>query len=430
MVTKLNENSRLYQLRLLCRTSMGIGTRVRLKLFLLVVVVLFLFLAIRTFPNVFLTRTNTNPSIEIKKKVVAPPKLILIYNTLWGNRLWPGFETTQRFNNWGGHPCKVQNCRLTYNKKMLSKADVVIFHGFGGDMLSKREMLKLQAKRNINSYWVYFIHESPQNARPPPGDYDGYFNLTMGYRRDADITVPYNWEWGTWEKRGVDDPPYRHRNYAQDKDKLIWGGISHCGCIRESYLKKLKDYIPLDIYGRCGKVISNRVPPECPRGSADCNRRLKKYKFYLAFENSFCLDYYSEKFSETVLDGHTIPVVMGGAEYKEVGMPRSYIDVNDFDTIEDLGNYIKYLDENEDAYNRHFEFRKYYKLGKPRSWSCKICEMINSGTMKPKIYHKLGDWYSIKNNCGTRLQKLREILHRSQVPRPYTDEYYHHDMDF
>ena len=65
----------------------------------------------------------------------------------------------------------------------------------------------------------------------------------------------------------------------------------------------------------------------------------------MAFENSFCVDYYSEKYSETVLDGHTIPIVMGGADYKKLGMPKSYIDVNDFDTIEDLAKYIKYLDE-------------------------------------------------------------------------------------
>ena len=68
-------------------------------------------------------------------------------------------------------------------------------------MLSKRQMEKIHRKRNINSYWIYFIHESPANARPPPGDYDGMFNLTMGYRTDADIHVPYNWEWGAWERR-------------------------------------------------------------------------------------------------------------------------------------------------------------------------------------------------------------------------------------
>ena len=80
---------------------------------------------------------NDPPKIRLAEK---PPKLILIYTSLWGNRLWPGFETTERFNNWGGHSCAVQNCRLTYNRKMIGKADVVIFHASGEDMLSKRQI--------------------------------------------------------------------------------------------------------------------------------------------------------------------------------------------------------------------------------------------------------------------------------------------------
>ena len=85
-------------------------------------------------------------------------------------------ETTERFVNWGGRPCPVQNCRLTYNKKMLSKADVVLFHAFGDDMLTPRQLKKIQKERNPNSYWIYFLHESPENARPDPGLYDGLFN--------------------------------------------------------------------------------------------------------------------------------------------------------------------------------------------------------------------------------------------------------------
>ena len=81
-------------------------------------------------------RSQNNPIQRSEK----PPKLILIYTSLWGNRLWPGFETTERFNNWGGHSCVVQNCRLTYNRKMIGKADVVIFHASGEDMLSKRQI--------------------------------------------------------------------------------------------------------------------------------------------------------------------------------------------------------------------------------------------------------------------------------------------------
>ena len=229
----------------------------------------------------------------------------------------------------------------------------------------------------------------------------------MGYHRDADIFVPYNWEWGNWERTTENDPQIRFRNHAEGKDKLVWGGISHRGCMREHYLHKLKEHKPLDIFGKCASRFHRRMPPDCPRGSVECNKRLKRYKFYLAFETSFCEDYASEKFTDTILDGH----VMGGASYKKISLPTSYIDVNDFDTIEDLANYIKYLDENDDAYNKHFEYKKLFKLGYPVSWSCKICEMINDDDLVPKRYERLGNWYSRKNQCGTRLSRLRDIMH-------------------
>lgn len=412
---------------------MGLSDLTKIKYLACIFILFLMFVLLRMYRNSSLQREekdNLYSAAMTPNETGKTPRLILFYNTLWGNRLWPGFETTERFNNWGGKPCKVQNCRVTYNRKMISKADVVIFHAFGGDMLPQRQILKVSKQRKPGSYWIYFLHESPQNARPDPSLYDGLFNWTMGYRRDADIVVPYNWEWGTWRKRTPDDPPVRFRNHAEDKDKLMWGGISHCGCMREHYIHKLTEYINIDLYGQCAKKFYKNLPPNCPRGSAECNKRLKKYKFYLALENSFCEDYTSEKFTETVLDGHTVPIVMGGADYKKLGLPNSFINVNDFDTIEDLANYVKYLDENDDAYNKHFEYKKNYILGEPQSWSCKICEMINSDDLEPKTYPNLGDWYSIKNNCGTRLERLREIMHRSGVPHPYTDEYYLYDYEF
>jgi len=410
---------------------MRIKDSTKLKYIIVVVLLLLIFILIKAYSSTFLLKDTELLRLDetINSKYATPPKLILIYNTLWGNRLWPGLETTERWNNWRGKPCKVQNCRLTYNKKMLSKADIVLFHALGTDMLTQRQMKKIQKDRNTNSRWIFFLHESPENAKPDPELFNGLFNWTMGYRRDADIVVPYNWEWGTWERRSPEDPPVRFRNHAEGKDKLIWAGISHCGCMREHYIHKFKEYVNIDIFGNCANRFYKGTPPDCPRGNPECIKRLKRYKFYLAFENSFCEDYVSEKFTETILDGHTIPIVMGGADYKSIGLPNSFIDVNDFDTIEDLANYIKYLDENDDAYNKHFEYKKHYKLGPARPWSCKICEMANSIDLQPKSYDRLGDWYAKKNQCGTRLGRLREIMHRSGVPHPYVDEYYKSDYN-
>ena len=82
----------------------------------------------------------------------------------------------------------------------------------------------------------------------------------------------------------------------------------------------------------------------------------KKYKFYLAFENSICIDYVTEKLWK-VLPYDVIPVVLGGANYTKYLPKKSYIDVNDFQSPEELGKYLLKLDKNDDLYNEYFKWK-------------------------------------------------------------------------
>ena len=69
----------------------------------------------------------------------------------------------------------------------------------------------------------------------------------------------------------------------------------------------------VDVFGKCG-------PNKCPGTnsgvvSGECGRLLEReYMFYLAFENSKCDDYVTEKFFATAkMD--IVPIVMGGSNY-------------------------------------------------------------------------------------------------------------------
>lgn len=350
-------------------------------------------------------------------------QVILFYTNLWGTKPWQGFESSDQFNNWRDTSCKVQNCVLIYNNSQAAKADVILFHGFGRDMVSQQELTQLSAHRHPNQVWIYFMHECPHNAIPSPNNYNGFFNWTMNYRRDADIIVPYNWEWGTWEQIPPNEPRLRKRDYAKSKDKLAYAIISHCGLLREKYIKQLQKYIPVDVYGKCSNHF-HQPQKVCKRNNSTCDQLKKRYKFFLAFENSFCTDYITEKFYQTILDGDAVPITMGGADYKSLAIENSYIDALDFNSVEDLANHLKYLDKNDVAYNEHQKWRENYKLGKPRSWSCEICRMANEKKLLRKSYPDLGNWYSAKNGCGKRVNKLRSIMEKSNVTKPYTDQYY------
>ena len=83
------------------------------------------------------------------------------------------------------------------------------------------------------------------------------------------------------------------RNYAANKTRSVAWFVSNCGARngRLKYAKELGKFIEVDIYGSCGTK-------QCPRSkSNDCFKMLEKdYRFYLAFENSNCKDYITEKF--------------------------------------------------------------------------------------------------------------------------------------
>ena len=79
-------------------------------------------------------------------------------------------------------------------------------------------------------------------------------------------------------------------------------------------------------------------------------RLSQKYKFYLAFENSVCDQYVTEKLHRT-LGYPTVPIVLGGASYKDIVPPNSFIDVFEFESPEHLAKYLLFLDSNDVSTN-------------------------------------------------------------------------------
>ena len=129
--------------------------------------------------------------------------------------------------------------------------------------------------------------------------------------------------------------------------------VSNCNAQnnRLEYARQLGHHISVDIYGDCGTL-------QC--GGNDCLDTLgKKYKFYLAFENSNCADYITEKFWNNALNHDMLPIVMGApiSDYKAVAPPNSFIHVDSFAGPEDLAKYLHVLDQDDDLYNGYFAWK-------------------------------------------------------------------------
>ena len=131
------------------------------------------------------------------------------------------------------------------------------------------------------------------------------YNMTASYRTDSTIVTPYK-KWH-YDNETVDIKK-QSRNFAIGKTKQVAWFVSHCKTPnnRLQYAEELQKFISVDIFGECGTK-------KCPRNQQRrCFKMLnKEYKFYLAFENSNCIDYITEKFFINGLSHDVIPIVMG-----------------------------------------------------------------------------------------------------------------------
>ena len=355
------------------------------------------------FARTFIIRKEQPKSSITKRQNKTKPaiKVILFYTTWFGSPNWLGIAQGAELNV----SCGEQTCRFTHNRDELQRSDAVMFHG--RDLPSETVLKEVEKTKPPKQRWVYHLLESPHHAGPDPALFNGMFNWTMTYRVDSDFFEPY----GCFAPLTTDEVDPKPKNYAEGKDKLVAWGVSHCGTLRDQFVEKLMKYIKVDIFGSCANKFNQHEL--CPRGSQKCNQKLQRYKFYLSFENSFCIDYITEKYWINALSHNIIPVVMGGASYEDerLAIPGSFINVVDFESVEALAKYLVYLNANDTAYNEYFWWKKEFKVvWSLDSWPCMVCKALNNDSLPAKVYDNLGDFWGVAKNCGRNVDKIRKLI--------------------
>ena len=329
-------------------------------------------------------------------------KTILFYTPLFGLKPWPEVL--------GLSSCPEKKCKLTYNVYDIGKSDLIVFHAT--DMkrfVSSKELQQIQKYRCSSQRMAFLSSESPQTV--PLDDIvsipDGFFNWTITFKTDSDFLIPY----GSYAR--LPSAEYRQTlfDYAATKRKFVMWAVSHCGTIRQKYVKKLLNYINVDIYGECSYIYGQ--DNQCSK-SRDCEDIFEPYKFTLAFENGVCTDYITEKFWIT-LQRNSVPVVLGKDYYSaDVVPPGSFISVHDFPSVKALAEYLLYLDKNDTAYNEYFSWKQKFvdeqKL-RFRYAACDICEALHNECLEPKVYHNIfKTFWNEDVDCKGREQTLSELL--------------------
>ncbi|XP_055373371.1 glycoprotein 3-alpha-L-fucosyltransferase A [Condylostylus longicornis] len=308
-------------------------------------------------------------------------KTILLYNGLapWNVKKGQDVFISSR--------CPVDTCQLTSNREKAVSADMILY---------KDHYIATGTHRPSKQVYMLYFLECPyhtEHVRVPDA-----FNWTSTYRKDSDIVAPYEkWEYYNDAVKQMK----QERNYALNKTKKVAWFVSNCGARngRLAYAHELQKYIDVDIYGSCGSY-------KCSRNTADkCFEILDRdYKFYLAFENSNCKDYITEKFFVNALNRNILPIVMGARpeDYEKSAPYKSYIHIDEFASPKELADYLHILDKNDNLYNSYFKWKGTGEFINTYFW-CRVCAALHDedSLKKPRWYHDVNEWWRGPGVCTT-----------------------------
>ena len=126
-----------------------------------------------------------------------------------------------------------------------------------------------------------------------------------------------------------------------EKNKFCCFVYSHDVNFRNNFCKKLSKYKIVDCGGKCLNNIGGNVK--------DKIEFQEKYKFCISFENSIRDGYTTEKILESY-KANCIPIYYGSKSVSDDFNKETFIDRNDFNTDEELIEYIKKVDKDKELY--------------------------------------------------------------------------------
>ncbi|XP_062612779.1 alpha-(1,3)-fucosyltransferase C-like [Saccostrea cucullata] len=379
---------------------------------ILIVVLLIVFYQKHNWTNSFI---YNNKDIHVFPKILGVSKFannstdqtktVLLYNPKhWEIQILNKFTKGRLWDN-----CPY-SCQITTDIKSYDKSDAVIYVI---DLLGGGEL----PVKKTHQVWIFAQYESTDYLIKEIGSkfvtqrslkkYNQKVNWTISYRRDADLPFID----GYYSVKRNNDRG-RKKDSNATKRGIAWF-VSHCNTSskRETFVNILNKTTAIDIYGHCGHLKA----PNCPKARIDAIRESwglqhskcfdildKKYIFYLSFENALCRDYITEKGLHHVTQHDVIPIMRGSANYSIFKPPKSYIDTQDFSSVQQLSKYLKEVEKNKNMQEEFLHWKKHYESQYPienwRSNMCNICQRLNNPTKYTRIYNDIYKWIVTPNN--------------------------------
>ncbi len=257
---------------------------------------------------------------------------VLYYTSFFGEPLTQigGFETHH-----------VEDiCTITTDRTSLTEADVVVFH--------IPDFHTFPSFKKAEQLWVAVSVESEANypLQCIP-EFMEQFDLRMTFRQNSDVPVFY------FDPRVIDLMKVPARLKTRDALAVYFASNSFALNNRYELVADLMRYIKID---SCGKSQNNcQIVDDI--GRVTKLDRIASYMFYLAFENSNCVDYVSEKLFDGLCVG-TLPVYLGAPNVDEY-LPgdKCIINASDFSCAEALARHLLDVSSDMEKYESYFAWK-------------------------------------------------------------------------
>ena len=173
------------------------------------------------------------------------------------------------------------------------------------------------------------------------------------------------------------------------KTKFAFWLVSNCGrsvfSQRDQYVNELRKYIPVDVFGACGTPIG--------RNKRDLEVLFTQYKFYFAFENSFCHDYITEKFFERFSE-NVVLVVRGGFDYERHLPGDTFINAGKFTNASSLAQELIRINQSEQLYTRYLRRKDKYTSKGTLNWQCQMYAKLNDQERYQNVYESFVSFWN------------------------------------
>lgn len=282
---------------------------------------------------------------------------------------------------------QIGGCKLTDDPLAYLEADAVIIHH--REIATGAAQLPPEPRPRAQK-WIWMNYESPTHA-PDLWQLEDKFNLTLSYRADSDIFLPYG-----FLVPGIVRSSDAHLLHAPSRARILrprlvawvisnWSDSQ----ARVAFYYELQRYVHIDVYGQVG------LPLDAGRGSVV--QLVSRYQFYLALENSQHTDYITEKLWNAVVAG-AVPVVLGATRrsYERFLPPEAFIHVDDFPSVRALARYLLFLRRNPHRLSHHLDWREGYSAVQPTFWAhhyCVACRAVRKSRGTTQVVHSLEQWF-------------------------------------